>query len=147
MFPLLTFAAGLVTGAASIRLLKSIKAPDKLREATASGVEAVTTTARDQYGRVETGLRKATVSSLSAIERSSASLRAKLEAEPAVVAEPVEAQSQDSPAAPAKARTRAKPKAKPVAEAETKPKAAAKPRRAPRKIAEAPAEGGSEPKP
>lgn len=140
MFPLLTFAAGLVTGAASIRLLKSIKAPDKLREATVSGVEAVTTTARDQYGRVETGLRKATVSSLSAIERSSATLRAKLEAEPA------ETPPQDAPAAPAKARTRAKPKAKPVAEAEAKPKAVAKPRRASRKTAEAP-EGGSEPQP
>lgn len=143
MLPLLTFAAGLVTGAAGIRLLKSVKTKESLREATASGVEAVTTTARDQLGRVETGLRKATVSSLTAIERSSANLRAKLEAEPAPTGEP-EAVPQEAAAAPVKPKARSRAKAKPATEA--KPKAAAKPRRAPRKAAAAP-EGGSEPTP
>lgn len=138
MLPLLTFAAGLVTGAAGIRLLKSVKTKDSLREATTSGVEAVTTTARDQLGRVETGLRKATVSSLTAIERSSANLRAKLEAEPAPAVAPEPA--------PAKPKAKRQIKAKLATEVEAKPKAAAKPRRAPRKPAAAP-EGGSEPTP
>lgn len=66
MLPVVTFAAGLIAGAVGLQLLKKAKTP--------------------------AGLRRAAVSGLSAVERSSADLRAKLEptaveAEPAEVAE------------------------------------------------------------
>lgn len=59
MFPLLPFAAGLLTGAVATRLIKAEKARTALDKA---------------QGRV----REATVSSLAAIEHTSAELRAKL---------------------------------------------------------------------
>ena len=60
MFPLLPFAVGLLTGAASIRLLRNEKA-------------------KKQLDKAQDRLREATVSSLNAIETSSARLRTRLD--------------------------------------------------------------------
>ncbi len=88
MLPLLRFAAGLVVGIAGVTLLKSGKAKQGLDQA-------------------QTSLRDAAVYGLSAIEKSSASLREKLE--PAVEAavepssadavEPTGPKAADSPGA------------------------------------------------
>ena len=102
MHPLLTFATGLLAGIAGVRLLKSAKAPDGLCHATASLGEKT---------------RDAAVSGLTAIERSSASLRGKI--------------AQDAQAA------KTQPAAKPA-----KPRRARKP--APKKAAPAPETGGTE---
>ena len=59
MFPLLPFAAGLLTGAVAARLLKVDKA-------------------RTSFNKAQDRVREATVSSLAAIEHTSAELRAKL---------------------------------------------------------------------
>lgn len=59
MFPLLPFAAGLLTGAVATRLLKVDKA-------------------RTSFNKAQDRVREATVSSLAAIEHTSAELRAKL---------------------------------------------------------------------
>ncbi len=84
MFPLLPFAVGLLTGAAGIRLLRNEKA-------------------KKQLDKAQDRLREATVSSLTAIESSSARLRTRLD-------QPAEA---TPPAAPAKApRKRAAPRQK-----------------------------------
>ena len=84
MFPLLPFAVGLLTGAAGIRLLRNEKA-------------------KKQLDKAQDRLREATVSSLTAIESSSARLRTRLD-------QPAEA---TPPAAPAKApRRRAAPRQK-----------------------------------
>ena len=71
MFPLLPFAVGLLTGAAGIRLLRNEKA-------------------KKQLDKAQDRLREATVSSLNAIETSSARLRTRLDqtAEPAPSAAP-----------------------------------------------------------
>lgn len=74
MLPLLTFASGLVAGIVGVRLLKNVKAPESLK-ATAGSVGGK---ARHGLDQAQSSLRQATVSSLTAIERSSASLRAKL---------------------------------------------------------------------
>lgn len=96
MFPLLPFAAGLLAGAIGLRLLKTVKVP---------ALGAIDTTAREQLGRAQSRLRQATVSGLSAVETSSARLRAKLTPE-----EPVPAEE----AAPAAGSAPAKSAAKPV---------------------------------
>ena len=66
MFPLLPFAVGLLTGAAGVRLLRNEKA-------------------KIQLAKAQDRLREATVTSLNAIETSSARLRTRLDqtAEPA----------------------------------------------------------------
>lgn len=86
MFPLLPFVAGLLAGAAAIKLIREKKTKDRLE-------------------KVQGRLREATVSSLTAIEKSSAHLRTRLAAE-IDQAEPVTAV-----AAPAKPpRKRAAPR-------------------------------------
>ena len=107
MFPLLPFAVGLLTGAAGIRLLRNEKA-------------------KKQLDKAQDRLREATVSSLTAIESSSARLRTRLD-------QPAEA---TPPAAPAKApRKRAAPRQKTAV-------AAAK--GATKRVAKATATGGGE---
>ena len=60
MFPLLPFAVGLLTGAAGVRLLRNEKA-------------------KIQLAKAQDRLREATVTSLNAIETSSARLRSRLD--------------------------------------------------------------------
>lgn len=99
MFPLLPFAAGLLTGVAAIKLIRNDKA-------------------KKQLDKAQDRLREATVSGLATLEHSSARLRDKLQAAPAA------APAAETPAAAAKA---AKPARKPAAKrrAPAKPKAAA----------------------
>jgi hypothetical protein len=70
MWRLLTFAAGVVAGAVGVRALKKAEAPEKLTDLAHK--------ARSGLDKAGEGLRDATVSGLSAVEKSSASLRAKL---------------------------------------------------------------------
>lgn len=100
MLPLLTFASGLVAGIVGIRLLKTVKAPENLKAATGT----IGDKARHGIEQAQSGLRQATMSGLTAIEKSSASLRAKLAPEPA----------ESEPASAVKAK-RAARKAKPAA--------------------------------
>ena len=73
MLPLLTFASGLIAGIVGVRLVKSVTAP--------SGPRAAATARLGTIGdKAQTGLRQATVSGLTVIEKSSANLRAKLDA-------------------------------------------------------------------
>lgn len=113
MFPLLPFAAGLLTGAVAARLLKVDKA-------------------RTGFSKAQDRVREATVSSLAAIEHTSAELRAKLARGPEDVEEsetgsPPEAEITGEPkgesAAEAAAVFTAQANAEPAAEA-AKPKTA-----------------------
>jgi len=81
MHPVLLFATGLVTGIIGVRALKNSKGKDQL---TALGDKT-----RHGLDQAKSGLRDATVSSLAAIEKSSANLRGKLTpAAPAAEPEP-----------------------------------------------------------
>lgn len=124
MFPLLTFATGLVVGIAGVRLLKSTRF-DAIPTPSAADLGK---TARDGFDRARSGLREAAVSGLTAVEKTSAGLREKLapEAAPAdeaAVTEPTAEAAADAPAA-------------------TEPAAKPAPRRVPRK-AKRPAEAAS----
>lgn len=79
MFPLFPFAAGLAAGVFGIRLLKGAKAVD-YRDVNAA--------ARQRFDRARDNVRQAAVAGLSAVEQSSATLRAKLTPEPAAPAAP-----------------------------------------------------------
>ncbi|WP_205762401.1 hypothetical protein [Magnetospirillum aberrantis] len=121
MLPLLTFASGLVAGIVGVRIAKSVKAPESLRSAAST----VGDKARQGLDQAQSGLRGAAVTSLSAIEKSSASLRQKLtpaETETAPAEATVEKAAAAKPArkrpAPRK-KTAAKPAAEPVADAPT----------------------------
>lgn len=85
MYPLLIFATGLVVGAAGVRLLKGADGSLK-----AKGDQA------------QDAVRGAAVSGLSAIERTSARLRAKLTPEPAEAAAevPPASAAEEAPAEP-----------------------------------------------
>jgi len=107
MLPLLTFASGLVAGIVGVKLLKKVKAPDSLGN---FGDKA-----RSGLDKAQAGLRDATVTSLSAIEKSTASLRAKLTPEEQAVAESVT--ELPVAVAVAKAAPRRKPAAKKKASA------------------------------
>lgn len=72
MHPLLTFASGLVAGILGVRLLKKAAPP------AAAQLDGIGGKARQGLAQAQAGLRDATVSGLSAIEKSSANLRAKL---------------------------------------------------------------------
>lgn len=102
MFPLLPFAAGLLTGVAAIKLIRNEKA-------------------KKQLDKAQDRLREATVSSLATLEQSSARLRDKLQT---ATPDAVPVQDADAPATEAKT---AKPARKPAAKrrAAAKPKAAA----------------------
>lgn len=91
MHPFLTFASGVLLGVAGIRLLKTVKAPESLKTAAGSLGDK----ARHGLDQAQAGLRDATVSGLSAIERSSANLRDRL------VTAPAEPPASEAPAAEA----------------------------------------------
>jgi hypothetical protein len=119
MLPLLTFASGLVAGIVGLRLLKNVKTPEGLK-ATAGSLGDK---ARHGIDQAQSSLRQATVSSLTAIEASSASLRAKLAPEsatPTPEARPARRKAKSTPeiATAAKPAAKRRPKAKP-AEPET----------------------------
>ena len=99
MFHLLPFAVGLLAGVVTVKVVKNDQTKKQLEKAQAS-------------------LKKATVSSLSAIEQSSARLRTKL-AEPAEAPAPASAAAA-SPAKPPRKRAPArKAAAKPAKEGST----------------------------
>lgn len=93
MLPFLTFASGIIAGIVGVKLLKNVKTPEALGN--------VGDKARSGLDKAQAGLRDATVSSLSVIEKSSASLRAKLAPEEPAAPEP-------TPVAVAKAAPRRK---------------------------------------
>lgn len=107
MHPLLTFTTGLIAGIAGIRALK--KAQDSQL-------------ARKKLEAAETGLRRATVSGLEALERSSASLRGKLtvvpEAPAAEVAAPASVPAKPAPRPRSRRTTKAAKPAVPPTTAE-----------------------------
>lgn len=115
MLPLLTFASGIVAGIVGVKLLKNAKTPQSLHD--------LGDKARGGLDKAGAGLRDVTVSGLSAIEKSTAGLRARLvpaEAEAEVVAEAPKpkkrtAAKKTDAAAPAKPRRRTAKKAEPEA--------------------------------
>lgn len=112
MHPLLTFASGLLAGIVGVRLL------NKTAPQVAAAVRAgdLGGKARQGLTQAQSGLRHATVSGLAAIEKSSASLRARLT--PAQAEAEAEAEAEAAPATPAKPRRARKApakKAKPAA--------------------------------
>lgn len=100
MLPLIPFAAGLLAGAAAIRLFRSDKARTGLNKARAS------------LGKAEDQLREVAVSGLTAVESSSARLRERLsttaDAPPAEIVEAVVMEVETVTAAKAKATPRKK---------------------------------------
>lgn len=97
MLPLLTFASGLVAGIVGLRVLKNVKPTAGIKAASAG------------LDRAEAGLRQATVSGLTAIERSSAALRERLT--PAeVVAGTDDVVAEAEPTPPAEATPAARPR-------------------------------------
>ena len=111
MLPLLTFASGLVAGIIGVRLIKTVKAPEGLRAATSERLATINDKARHGFDQAQTGLRQATVSGLTVIEKSSASLRSKLTPTPA------DAQVSDDAAVLAGAEAVAEAPAEPRSEA------------------------------
>lgn len=116
MLPLLTFASGIVAGIVGVKLLKNAKTPQSLHD--------LGDKARGGLDKAGAGLRDVTVSGLSALEKSTAGLRARLtpaEAEAEVVAEPAPKPKRRTAAkkadttAPAKPRRRTTKKAEPEA--------------------------------
>ncbi len=95
MFPLLTFATGLVVGIAGVRVLKSAKF-DALPTRSADDLGKK---AREGFDRARSGLRDAAVSGLSAVEKTSAGLREKLtpEATAVAAAPPADAELEPGP--------------------------------------------------
>lgn len=89
MYPLLPFAVGLLTGAVGIRLLKAGKA-------------------RATLDKAQERLREATVSSLSAIEHSSAHLRARLATDAEPPLEPAAQAQAATPEAESKVQSKSK---------------------------------------
>lgn len=103
MLPLLTFASGLVAGIVGVRLLKTAKTPASL--------DGIGDKARQGLDKAQNSLRQATVSGLTSIEKSSASLREKLTAPPAEPAAEtaVEAAAEAPKAKPRPRRKKAAP--------------------------------------
>lgn len=124
MFPLLTFATGLVVGIAGVRLLKSAR----FDAVPTPSTDEIGKKAREGFERARSGLREAAVSGLSAVEKTSAGLREKLAPEAAAASETDATESS----------AEAAPETPPTAEPEAKPA----PRRAPRKVTK-PAEATS----
>ncbi|MGQ9368065.1 hypothetical protein [Azospirillum sp. ST 5-10] len=87
MLPLLMFASGVVAGVVGVRVLKSAASSGDLPAAARSGVGAIGAKAQSGVDHAQAAVRGATISGLSAIERTSANLRAKLESQPAPEAE------------------------------------------------------------
>ena len=108
MLPILTFASGLVVGALGLRLLKSAKPADGLRTSVSEGYETVATQAREGLDKTQATLRRTTISGLSALERSAAGLRTRLEEDPAPVETPAEEAAPKAKKARAPRKTAAK---------------------------------------
>jgi len=70
MLPFLTFAGGIVAGIVGVKLLKQVKPPESLGN--------LGDKARSGLDKAGAGLRDATVTGLSAIEKSTAKMRTKL---------------------------------------------------------------------
>lgn len=107
MLPLLTFASGIVAGIVGVKLLKNAKTPQSLHD--------LGDKARGGLDKAGTSLRDVTVSGLSAIEKSTAGLRARLipaeaEAEVVAEAEPAPKPKKRAAAKKAEAATPAKPR-------------------------------------
>lgn len=68
MLPLIPLISGIVIGAVGVRLLKNNQSAESLCASTRAGLE-----------KAESGLRRATISSLEAIKKTSESLQNKLE--------------------------------------------------------------------
>lgn len=92
MLPLLTFATGIVAGIVGVQLLKQAKAP--------TAVKSLAHKARSGLEKAGDELRDATVSGLSAVEKSSASLRARLAGEADQAPTQAEAAPASVPASP-----------------------------------------------
>lgn len=108
MSPLLRFASGIVVGIIGAQLLRQSKAPD--------AVKSFAQKARSGLDKASEELRDAAVSGLSAVEKSSASLRAKLagdsEQAAAEASEPVETTTQAPPPEPAPESSASRPNEK-----------------------------------
>lgn len=92
MFPLITFFSGVIAGAVGVRLVKNAMTSRDFTTAVRDGAESVGARAQAGGGKAQTAVREATITSLLAIERTSADLRSRLAVVPA-----------DAPAAPADA--------------------------------------------
>ncbi|HYG85241.1 MAG TPA: hypothetical protein VD978_03200 [Azospirillum sp.] len=138
MYPLLTFASGLIAGAVGLRLLKSVQAPKDLKAATLSGIGTVGAKAQSGVDLAQTAVREAAVSGLSAIEKTSAHLRSKL------TTAPEEPPSEHTPPAIKKVKTpRTRRAAVKTAAGETTPAVRTSPRRS-RKAKAAASAGGDD---
>lgn len=77
MLPLLTFASGVIAGAIGVRMVKTARAKADPAIADLKAVD-VKAAAREGAGKAQTAVREAAVTSLLAIERTSAGLRSRL---------------------------------------------------------------------
>lgn len=73
MLPLFTFASGIMAGVVGVHLLKKAKAP--------AAIKSMADKARSGFDKAGGELREATLSGLNVVDKSSASLRAKLTGE------------------------------------------------------------------
>lgn len=92
MFPLITFFSGVIAGAVGVRLVKNAVASGDRRATVRDGVAGVGASVQAGAGKAQAAVREATITSLLAIERTSADLRSRLTVVPA-----------DTPADPAPA--------------------------------------------
>lgn len=99
MYPLLVFASGVIAGAVGIRVLKRATLPEGVKAAAGSG--------RAGLDRAQEAVREAALSGLSAVERTSATLRTRLTPSPGApeaaepdAAEPDAAPADEAPPAP-----------------------------------------------
>lgn len=141
MNPLLTFTAGILAGVAAVRWLKDEKTRSSLDAAEARARDVADQTGAAVRGRldqVQESLRGAALSGLTAVEQSSARLRAKLTPAPESPGETGPATASTTESAPKRAR-----KTTAARTATTTPKAKAG-TRSPRKKAATPSAGGAQ---
>lgn len=108
MLPLLPFAAGLLAGAAAVKLLRNEKTHDRL--------EKVQEKTRLGLGIAQDRLRDATIESLSVVESASAAMKQRLSADKTVTKEAASpAQPASLPTSRKAPRKKAAPARKPAA--------------------------------
>ncbi|NYZ13657.1 hypothetical protein HL658_13975 [Azospirillum sp. RWY-5-1] len=96
MFPLITFFTGVIAGAVGVRLVKNAVVSRDRTAAVRDGVAGVGATVQAGAGKAQTAVREATITSLLAIERTSADLRSRLIVAPAdTPADPAQAPAED----------------------------------------------------
>ena len=101
MHPLLTFTAGILAGLTAVRMIKDKDTRTSLRAAHKEldkATHEVAEKTRAGIDSAQSALRNAAIASLSAVERSSASLRTRLTPAEAAVAE--ETSAETTPTAP-----------------------------------------------